>query len=260
VERFSAWIASPRSAWVALGLVAALAILTTSLAWDWVGKRFPGFLVTPDWVVSHPIPGTWSGAEAGLAPGMTIVKVDGEPIGETPSQFIARLRTDPAAFLHRIEARPPERARVEMVSSSVHLVESREFLSRDFGLAFRIVYAAWGFLAAAALILVLEPSRAFRTLFAPNAPRALAAAWFSGALALVGLALTLENLAVDVPGLLPAAIGAALLAAWGLFRALFFKRSMAEWHLADKLAFAAIAVYTALAMAPDITAAWAGSR
>ncbi|MBM3275723.1 MAG: hypothetical protein FJZ00_11260 [Candidatus Sericytochromatia bacterium] len=185
---------------------------------------------------------------------MKIVKVDGEPVDETPSQFIARLRTDPAAFLHRIEARPSGIPPRERVATSVHLVESREFPSGDFAVAFMFLLFTFPLIGAAFMSLLIEPGK----LFKDRPELHLPTTWFGLALSVIGLAMTLENLAVDVPGLYQAAMGGAFLAGWGVTRAFLFRKSMAEWRLADKIAFAAIALFTAMAMTPDLAAAWAG--
>lgn len=179
---------SMRAAWLAFGLVAIMGILASSLSWGWVGKPFPGVLLNSAWrVAAIALPGDWSGAQAGLRPGMRVVAIDGMPVPARPGRFVGVTRTEPRNRAHRIEA-------VSRAGRTVYLVAIREFGPRDFGTGLApLLLAAWIGLVVAGHVLLRRDGEAL----------ARRVAWASLGASAWGFGLVLDSLDQAIPGLVP---------------------------------------------------------
>lgn len=177
-----------RAAWLALGVVAIMGILASALAWSWVGKPFPGVLLNSAWrVAGIALPKDWSGAEAGLRPGMRVVALDGKPVPARPGVLVWATRTEPHNLAHRLETIGP-------AGRAVHVVANREFTLKDLGAGIApLLLAAWTGLVIAGYILMRRE------------PEALArrVAWTGLALGGWAFALVVDSLDLAVPGLVP---------------------------------------------------------
>ncbi|MBM3271432.1 MAG: hypothetical protein FJZ01_27665, partial [Candidatus Sericytochromatia bacterium] len=190
-----------RLVWLALALCAALGILAGGAAWNWVGKRFPGFLASSDWTVSAiALPAEWPGTLGGLRPGDRVLELDSKPLEETPGQYLGRIRSEPMTLLHTVGVmRGKARFSVQ--------VPTPEFSLRDFGYAFGPLLAAG--LAGVAIAAYLLTRR---DLTAGSVP----VAWAGIALGAWSFVRVLEGVTLSFPGLQAAAAAGVGGAAIGL--------------------------------------------
>ncbi len=136
---------------VASALVLSFALIGTSAAVDWVGKRFPGFLVLGNSVVASVAQPGWPGTEDGLIFQHRVVAVEDRPV-DGPEALRARMALSSAGEELRYRFERDGRTLERSIATQV-------FRWRDAALLFGVYLVNGLLLGVAALLMLMRSER-----------------------------------------------------------------------------------------------------